>query len=569
MDRRGHRYSVDVRAMLTRRASSLAILVLAHCLVLLALTPFLSVGTPWTNDEGLYARQAQQLVDGSWEYQWTGADVDPSLASMPYINPDRNADPVFLYVRHPLWPTAMAATFSLAGDRYGPLIMLLPSLVLMSIGTWLLARELAPSTKNWAYVLSALAPAAVNGWVWWAHAPAGAAAAFAWWAAVRARKGHYGITEAATLAAATMFGCLVRSEALLLSAALVLVLGALGLLHRSRSSVLAGLTVGVAAAASVAIERFWTNSIVGIPLDSIGVRSNGDWVTERFSGAWHVLFQSTEAGGESALVLLLVGGVAVGAAVAVRRNRAGYAVAGLTVLAIAYVLRISSNFTEPITGLVPAWPAFVIGLAVAGAIAFPWSRHDRMFVFATGGCFVGALLLTQYGEGGGLEWGGRFLVPMAPILACAAAPGLAALFAVVKGRPLGVVALAAVVVVPFGAGLLHTTYWRSHQASVNAEILAVDPQVLIVQPSGFGRAAWRLDRDGRQIFLARTEADFVRLSEALTKRGVDQVYVVQVSEVAYLEGCRLTSSLGGLDLMLDRVTLDDPACRAEFTGTGP
>jgi hypothetical protein len=542
---------------------------MAHIVVLLAITPLLAVGNAWTIDEGLYARQAQQLVDGSWEYNWTGIEIDPTRQTLPYVNVDRKGDPTFLYVRHPLWPSTIAATFKLAGDRYGPLLILLPSLVVLSIGTYLLARELVPSATRWAYVLSAFAPAAVNGWIWWAHAPSAALAALAWWAGIRALRKRFGLVEQVTLFASIFVGCLLRTEMLLFAMALAAMLAGFAVFKRLKTTAFAAGWVVGASLAALAVERAWTKSIVGVPLDSLASRSTGSWIAGRFSGASHILLRASADTAASVVLVLVVVAAALACSVAVRCQRASYALIGLTGIAVVFTLNSSSNYTEPITGLLPAWPICAIGIAVGIGSMITWRTNEFLACGTVSALFVGAVLLTQYSEGGGLEWGGRFLVPMTPILACAAAPGLSKLLALVRTRPIGVVMMAMLVVVPFGAGVVSTTWGRTVHRDMVDQVSDANAEVVIVQPSVFALSTWRLDRDGRKIFLARTVEEYVRLSEALRNSGVTEILVVQVNDLNYLEGCLVTDSLGGVDLTLYRVTLSDSSCGATFTGVVP
>ena len=92
-------------------------------------------------------------------------------------------------------------------------------------------------------------------------------------------------------------------------------------------------------------------------------------------------------------------------------------------LAAGFVaFRFLGHAADPVTGLFPAWPLAAVGPPPsfrrrgAGAVAQLLGGSSLL-------C-AGAALATQYSEGGGVEWGGRFLSPLLVPIAVLGVAGL-------------------------------------------------------------------------------------------------------------------------------------------------
>ena len=89
-----------------------------------------------------------------------------------------------------------------------------------------------------------------------------------------------------------------------------------------------------------------------------------------------------------------------------------------------YVLR-GTVTTGPIFGLLPASPALVVGVTALVVLWRRWHRDDVWILL--GGSALGTMLgvmATQYGNGGGVSVGSRYLLTVAVPLAALAAVGL-------------------------------------------------------------------------------------------------------------------------------------------------
>jgi hypothetical protein len=135
------------------------------------------------------------------------------------------------------------------------------------------------------------------------------------------------------------------------------------------------------------------------------------------------------------------------------------------------------------------------------------------------------VLATQYAEGGGLEWGGRFLSPLtAPLAAIAAvvlldrvAPAMTVL--AVTG------AVAAVLVVG--------TQRRETDEAIHDVEAHLRPVVITTQPA-LPRLAWRID--GRVAWLMVEPSDVARLADELARRKHEVLVVAGDDQVGRLPG---------------------------------
>jgi hypothetical protein len=267
---------------------------------------------------------------------------------------------------------------------------------------------------------------------------------------------------------------------------------------------------GALAVATRLLERVWIASIAGESVSEPGRTTSADFLTGRLDGAWHVLFQGRFSEGPAwfAPAALVLAGAA---GVALRGRRPMHAVtlagaAGALLLARAVI-----QPDDPVTGLLAAWPLVVLGLV---ALPAPPGRESVALLLSVA-AFVGAVLVTQYPEGGGLEWGGRFLSPVIVPLAALVAVGLRS-HATAMGRP----AMVAGVVVTVAAALAAAVVTAGLRADHDRAIASVERHrrpVAVTTLSALPRLAWRTD-DTIDWLLA-TRATLEPLAERASSRG--------------------------------------------------
>lgn len=514
-----------------QRRRSLAIHAAALAVVLVALFPLMSPNSAFTSDEGAYALQVKALEQGSWDYQYRAESLDPDGRYFPIILGDRGPSGFHPYAKHPAYPLLMRAATSLVGQTVGLHLLALLGVLGTAVAAWLLASELDPRLSRPAFWLAASGPVLVNGYLIWAHAPSAAVAGLALVGAVGIlRKGVVSWAGVGT-AAALAVGVLLRSEGVLFAAALALGLASILILRDRRPLAALAAAGGVIGPALVTteLERRWVSSIVG---QSYRITARQGTVPSSFlegrrDGAWHELLQGhfidASAGVPVLVALLVVAGMGW---LALRRwepRSTRILVAGAVAAIALLVLRFAAHPSDPVTGLLPAWP-----LAVLGLLLMRWkgARPAVLMVAATSVLFTGAVLATQYPEGGGVEWGGRFLSPCLVGLAVLAAAGLSRAVDAAPSvdRPKVVVALVMVGVATAAFSLGTAGTLRARQDGVIAALARHPSPVTVTTHPALPRLAWRAD--DRLTWMLTDDAGLPGLMRDLRDQGVTEVTVV-------------------------------------------
>jgi hypothetical protein len=492
---------------------------------LLALLLVVGSSTSWSSDDGAYAIQTTTVREtGTWEQPYRYAGIDPDGRHFPLVNSTAAEGRYYPYVKQPGWIAVLVASTRVFGPELG---LFLPS-ALAALGAgataWRLAGRLHPGASRLAFWIVALGPLLIHGQVLWAHAASAALGGLTALAVVDIQRHGPSRGRGFALGIALAGGALLRSEGLLLAA---VVLGVLTVDHWWRppesrppaakaTIVLAGGVVGVA----VVVEHWWRTSIAPGAASTIGGR-RGDlgWWDGRVAGALTDLLQPGDA--VTTALLGLVAALLV-VAVAWRRPRPATtmaAVGGLAVLAL--VARSVLAPSGLASGLLVAWPVATLGL-----VAWRWreaSSGERWLAAVTGG-FAAAVLLTQYPEGGGLEWGGRFFSPVLVPMAALAAIGWQRTSATWRpdARAGLAVALAMGLLAPAALGVVATERLRHRQEqAIDAAVGAATDVVVSLQPFR-PRTAWRTD-PGR--WLIADQGSVTPLVERLRRAGTTSIAV--------------------------------------------
>jgi len=300
------------------------------------------------------------------------------------------------------------------------------------------------------------------------------------------------------------------------------------------------LTFGVLAgpaALAVLAERAWVTSIVGGAFDNLAVRESvtgsTSYLPGRLAGAFHSLFQAhDEVTAASVPMLAALGLVAGLGCLALRRwgpnSRRDLLVAVVSAV-LLYALRIVMHPTEAVTGLFSAWPLTALGLLLL-------RRRDRnptvdLFLLVIG-VFGVAVLLTQYPEGGGLEWGGRFFSPATVPLAVLATVALAGRLrsAPVPAQRPATVAVAGLAVATALFSLVTLRAARADQDRLIAVALRHPASVTVTTVELYPRIAWRTH--DRLNWMVTDDAGLPDLLSTLRRAGVADVALVTGRGVA-------------------------------------
>jgi hypothetical protein len=525
---------------------------LAHVLLLVVVLVGVVAATDqpdsFTTDEGSYEIQLRALDQGSWVWDAGTADLDPDGTHYPVAYSTEVEDGFVPLAKHPLWPWAAARASTAVGVDHAYDLLGSLAVVVTAVAAWYLAAARDPHLRRGAFWLAALAPVTVTATFGWAHAAAAAAGGLAVLGAVRLAErdrppGAAGaVVPALLVAGGVALGILVRTEGVLFAIALAGAL-AVGGWRAGRSwrwSIAAGAAVGAFGALVIKVEDLWIRSIIGSGTTSLTAREGGGleasgFLDARIKGAARSLFD-VEGGGVTFVVVVALLVTAIAAAYVVRGERRWvprWHVAML-VLVLAFVFRVQAMTDLAIRGIVVAWPILLVGLVAAGAQLWRKLALETTVVVL----FAGAILATQYPDGGAIQWGGRFFAPLVVPLSLAAAVGLQRLFqaddaarpasAEDGGLPIARMLVGALVVLPLVLGTwlcaTNRSFTTSTYTQVDAQIrgLAVTPDVQIP------RLMWRYDAPWLVVDELDEGADLAELLSSLHARadGPDEVTVV-------------------------------------------
>ena len=513
------------RAPLWAHAAVLGVLLLALVLVM-------SPEASFTHDEGAYALQVSSLERGSWEYQYGARPLDPDGRWFPVALSWTDGERFFPYVKHPAYPVLLRWSTAVAGTAVGLHLVALLGAVGAAAAAWLLAGELGPSLRRPAFWVAAGSPVLVNGTLLWAHAPSAAAAGFALVAGARIARRALTPSTAALAATALAVGVLLRSEGLLFAGALAVAVAFLRFRAAGARAATAALAVlaGPAALAAVA-ERAWVRSIVGHAVDDLTVRQGQAAPTSflggRLAGAFHSLLQGHDAVPAASLTVLVALGLVTGLGAGALRRWGPRSSRDLTIAVVGvlvlYALRAVQHPTEAVTGLLAAWPVAALGLVLLRRRTGGPTGDLCLGVVAL---FAGGVLLTQYTEGGGLEWGGRFFSPATVPLAVLATAGLASALRAVPAPARGraTAAVAGLVAASAVLGLVTVGRARAEQDRLIAAAARHPAAVTVTTVGVYPRLAWRTH--DRLRWMSTDDAGLPELLGALRAAGVPDVVLV-------------------------------------------
>lgn len=445
---------------------------------------FVRPGHAFTSDEGAAILQAEQLeATGSWYYAYPLRELGLGDEARPFPLGESGDKGNTIYARHPLYVEILRA----ANDA-GPVGLVglsVAGAVLAAAGAALLAREVRPSLdRATLWVVGVASPLLFDSYLVLAHTLAAAGAVWAVVAAVRAlqTRGRARVAWLVLLGVLVAVTAALRSEGAFLGPALMA--AALGVWWTKREDRRGPAGVALVALVATCItwfaEREWKRALLGAPTASATLEASTSWVTGRFEGLTTTWFQGDYDQRRSISVLLGLACIALAFGALRFRLHAKQerlVTGALVFAAVAYVIVFLIGSPGAVPGLAIAFPIGWVGLWLC-------ARQD---VVSTGGRLCGCVaavaaagvLLTQYAQGGGLEWGGRYFLFCVPI----ATPVLLA--AIVRtaerrraSRQLRMAALAAATVTAVVLGLIGLLTVRdAHEAvgQVRAAIASAGP----------------------------------------------------------------------------------------------
>jgi hypothetical protein len=383
-------------------------------------------GAAFFSDEGAVVVQAQLLVDdGTWYLDTAGVVPDPEDAARPFENGDLGSEGLAPYAKHPLYPSMIG--WVARGSAMGAVALSVVALAAAALTSALIARQIAPAHPGFhrvvLWVVALGSPLLFAAGLIVAHTLAAACAGVATLAVMAlmaARSPGRDLGMGAVLAAVVAAAVLLRSEAVFLGPALALGVVLAGFEATGRRRIAIALTAVGASGIGYLLDRAWTASIVGDALSSPTENTpprTGSWVLDRLHGlyttalqAGYSLTRSQELVLWVAVALLVVAAVTWRGRLVSPRVALALATAGVAL----YAARALVGPTTAVPGLLVAFPALLVAVLLIdrAAVHTPPAR----LALVTSGVALVAIVLTQYPNGGGLEWGWRyssFLVPIA------------------------------------------------------------------------------------------------------------------------------------------------------------
>lgn len=484
---------------------------LALAALLIALAAVVGTGTSFSEDEGAAVVQARQLADHhSWIVRRPLPTIDDTVALYPYRLPDVGTKGAAPFAKHPLYALVLAGLWRLGGIN-GLIGLSIAGTVFASVAGWYLARLLDPSLARPAFwVLGIGSPLLFDGFLVQAHALGAAVAGGLALLLFGEHRRPWLSALGAAVAAALLVG--LRTEGLLfVGAAGVVAL----VVRRSRWSGAATLVGGALAFAG---NRAWTRHILGAPRSGatygVGDATERTGLSGRLEGALTTLFHPSYSAGRAANALLFTALVAVAVGAVLWRRRSPLAGVVVGVAALAVLLRVAIGPTQVVPGLFVACPIVWAGLWFGTLQPRGATWRSLLFVVAA---FAGAVVATQYSQGGGVEWGGRYFalsLPLAiPITVAALRAGPRPLLVGLSVASLGLGVLA--------MGALHTAHQRTERL-----LGAIAPRAdIVVTTAGLlPRLDWPHYEQRRWVLIAPDKLD--ALLRQLPSAGVHRVALV-------------------------------------------
>lgn len=471
-----------------------AVAAAVYIILLMQLVP---AGSTWSSDEGAVRAQVEVIaVEGTWSRDRPFSEIDREGLTSPIHVATVNGDQYFPYTKQPAYPLLLVPLRSLFGQG----AVVLPSIlgaVLAAVAGAQIAGLLSDRIRILTFwILVAGSPLFFYAYIVKAHTVAAAASTLAVLVVLRAS--NRGLLASVAAGGLIFVAVLLRAEAVLFGAALAIaVLLVRPLAARFRNEAFA-LVVGAAAMLAHFGSRWWAVQVAGVEPMSDGVE----------------IFNAARVLSGMLNILLLLNTRSTAILIAVVMTGAGCSLLALTVLrepwnlGLQWILAgvsITGSLTivliapEAITGLVAAMPLLIAGLVVLerSAMANP---HTRLILLTSLLFFVG-VFATQAPSGGGLQWGGRYLMLAVPMLTAVA---VASLRKLLKFGPAGgyilvsVLAIATVALSFNAAVVLVEGRQKSQEFNRRIAMLALDVTydpgrrpVIVSTQTHIGRSAWR------------------------------------------------------------------------------
>lgn len=445
----------------------------AALLILMAFVRLLVGPGVYTTDENAYLTQLDVLAaESSWLAPYPTDEILSQRSFAPLALSTETDDGWAAYSRHPLY-VSLLRVGSFLSDSHGPVAISMLGVVLLAMSLGVVCHRMTdvdPRVGFW--LVGVLSPYFVHGQVVWAHSLAGGLVGLAMWGLFASRRSRAGLVVAGLALAVAVA---LRTEAAFVVAGLTA--GVALADGRLRDRALRASVVFAAGAAGFVIDRMAEAAVLGSEsLSRSGSVAGEGFLLGRFQALTALLLSP---GGESAgnLARLLCVVLLAAAVVMSKRSPTDDALIFLSGLAAAAGVA-GALAGGSYVGLAPAAPLFVVGLVAANR-----NRVLRPLWVAAAVMSLG-VVVTSPPDGGGLGWGGRYLLLSVPLIAPMVVAGLQQLTAEPKQRAIvAAAALAAVCVTLSGVRVLDINHENSEAVAAqttDALLAFVDSDELLV-----------------------------------------------------------------------------------------
>jgi hypothetical protein len=519
--------------------------VVALAVVLLCLVPLLDNGAPASTDEGATLGQLHVLdTRGTWSTVHPAADLDPTGRWFPMPNSDRDGARWFPLPKHPAWIEVLRPAYDLWGERGTVLVQLLGAVVAALAGA-LLTRRIAPGHEVLAlWCVGIGTPLLADGYVVMGHAVGAALSGLAALAAVglvgvEGRPSSHVVARLVAVAGLSAALVLLRNEGVLFAVAVAVALVVAAIRDRRAAPFVGALAAVGGGAMAYVGSAAWAHAIEGDAAALFRIKDSVPWLRGRLSAFATSVLQPNQPGfrGLVPLAGVLVGLVlVVVATVRLRRDatdRRGWL---FVALAAATELVAVVAGAPAVSGLIPAAPVVVLGLGQLGGADLR-SRGAQLLVWIIA-VDVALVLATQYADGGGLQWGGRYLHLALPVAAPFVALGVGRILdrsrrgsSVLPRVAVGALVVATGAVALGSVHRLRTTnadVAASAESAVRRDTENGHPPVLVFDQDVLGRLGWRYLLDQRA--LHAPQEDWPAVSARLGDTGERRVVVATAAK---------------------------------------
>lgn len=451
----------------------------------------------WTSDEGAIRSQVELLAtQGTWSTDRPFADLDPEEVVSPIHASTIVGDRYSPYTKLPALPTTLVLPRLMLGEWALVLPALIGTFVAAIVGA-LIAGTFSTRIRNLTlWVIAFGSPMFFYGYTVLGHTIAAALGAVALLVVLRSgrRLSIDGLAAASAVFAASLF----RPEATAfgLALAVAVLLGTASDRWRVK-----GLLAGVIAFSAVSgfiVNQWWARFVGGAePVsEGQGILDGFRFVSGAFSSLILVDFGTPL---DLGVVVLMTGGAAL-LVLSVHREprneRLHWVLAAMSVAGSVLLV-----FMTPVSmgGLLAATPVLVAGILLVQRSDF--ADSPRRMVLITAAVFVASVLVTQERGGGGAQWGGRYLMPVIPILLPLAIFFIGRLLqSIPKAVPSVVVSLAIASLVLTMDATIVLKSGRENSANLTQSLITLaervdaaeaDRPVVMSSRTQIGRHAWR------------------------------------------------------------------------------